>query len=77
MNSRTSNTPTPATEAGEAHQVEAQFAGLDNDLVQIETAEGRPEPRDETLNAEDVDETSAGGLQYPPDVRTSGGGSAR
>ncbi|WP_416355191.1 hypothetical protein ACLNGM_12695 [Aureimonas phyllosphaerae] len=59
------------TEAEEARQIEAQFAGLDNDLVEVEAQDGKPEPRDPILSDEDVDETSAGGLQYPPGVTTS------
>lgn len=67
----------PDDEAAEARQIEEQFVGLDNDLVQVEAPDGKPEPRDEALNAEDEDETSAGGLHYPPGVRTSGGGTGQ
>ncbi|WP_182084798.1 hypothetical protein [Aureimonas sp. ME7] len=51
----------------EEAQLKHQFADVENDLVDVETfTEKRPE--------DDLDETSAGGLQYPPDVKTSGGG---
>lgn len=77
MNPDMSTKPEPNAEDEEARQIEAQFAGLDNDLVEVEAADGKPEARDETLNAEDVDETSAGGLDYPPDVATSKSGQGR
>lgn len=71
MTPDTTKTQTPGAQDKEARQIEAQFAGLDNDLVEVEAADGKPEARDEMLDAEDVDETSAGGLQYPEGVRTS------
>ncbi|WP_279483024.1 hypothetical protein [Aureimonas sp. SK2] len=71
MTNDTTKRPDSGTPEEDARQIEAQFAGLDNDLVEVAAADGKPEARDETLSAEEVDETSAGGLQYPPGVRTS------
>ncbi|WP_294643294.1 hypothetical protein [uncultured Aureimonas sp.] len=41
------------TQSEEATQIAAQFAGLDNDLIQVEAPDGKPEPRDEILSDED------------------------
>lgn len=71
MTSNQPTTTTPDDDDAEARQIEAQFAGLDNDLVEVEAADGKPEARDDTLSADEIDETSAGGLDYPPSVRTS------
>lgn len=42
------------TQTEEERQIATQFAGLDNDLVQVEAPDGRPEPRDEILSDEDA-----------------------
>ncbi len=42
------------TQTEEERQIAAQFAGLDNDLVQVEAPDGRAEPRDEILSDEDA-----------------------
>lgn len=41
------------TQTEEERQIAVQFAGLDNDLVQVEAPDGKPEPRDEILSDED------------------------